>query len=298
MSDSSSVRPELYGLQLAAVLLAGTALFAKLVPLPALDITGLRGAVAALAVLAAMLWRRAPLRLPERRHYPAMLAGGLLFAVHWMTYFYAMQVSTVAVGVVALLTFPAITAMVEPPLLERRAPDRHALFAGLVVLAGVTLIGVESGLGGNVPLGLAVGVFSATLYTLRNLLQRRFLDGVSGPQVMLYQSAITALVFAPFLDLSPARVAPSTWGLLLLLGTVFTALPHTLITHGLRRLSATLVSFTLALQVPYATLLAALILDEIPGPMAIAGGLMVVGGSLYTTVQQRRAAAPAVATSD
>ncbi|QJX02810.1 hypothetical protein HML84_16885 [Alcanivorax sp. IO_7] len=49
-----------------------------------------------------------------------------------------------------------------------------------------------------------------------------------------------------------------------MLGTVFTAVPHTLITHGLRRLSATTVSFTLALQVPYATLLAALVLSETP----------------------------------
>jgi drug/metabolite transporter (DMT)-like permease len=230
------------------------------------------------------------LRLPSARHYLAMLVGGLLFAVHWMTYFHAMQVSTVAVGVVALLTFPVITAMIEPPLLARRAPDRPALIAGLGVLAGVTLIGLEGGLGGNVPLGLSVGVFSATLYSLRNLLQKRFLQGVSGPQVMLYQGTLTALLFAPFLSVSPGELTLGTWGLLLLLGTVFTAVPHTLITHALRRVSATGVSFVLALQVPYATLLAALVLSEIPGPLAILGGALVVGAALYVTTWQRRAA--------
>lgn len=290
---SNHPRPQwdLYGLHLAAFMLAGTALFAKLVPLPALDITGLRGGIAAVALLLVMAARRAPLRLPGRRHYAAMLVGGLLFAVHWMTYFHAMQVSTVAVGVVALLTFPVITAVIEPPLLQQRPPHGYALLAGLGVLAGVTLIGLESGLGGNVPLGLAVGVFSAVLYSLRNLLQKRFLDGVSGPQVMLYQGAITALVFAPFLSVSPTALSAGTWGLMLLLGTVFTAVPHTLITHGLRRLSATTVSFTLALQVPYATLLAALVLGETPGPLALIGGALVVAASLFVTARQRRDAA-------
>lgn len=297
MPPRSEPQWDLYGLHLAAFMLAGTALFAKLVPLPALDITGLRGGIAALALLVVMVLGRARLRLPSARHYIAMLIGGLLFAVHWMTYFHAMQVSSVAVGVVALLTFPVITAVIEPPLLHRRAPRGYALLAGLAVLAGVTLIGLEGGLAGNVPLGLAVGIFSAVLYSLRNLLQKRFLDGVSGPQVMLYQGALTALVFAPFLSTSPLQLAPATWGLLLLLGTVFTAVPHTLITHGLRRLSATTVSFTLALQVPYATLLAALVLSETPGPLALAGGALVVAASLFVTARQRRQPA-AVATSD
>ncbi|MBF5058153.1 hypothetical protein Y5W_03447 [Alcanivorax sp. 521-1] len=297
MPPRSEPQWDLYGLHLAAFMLAGTALFAKLVPLPALDITGLRGGIAALALLVVMVLGRARLRLPSARHYLAMLIGGLLFAVHWMTYFHAMQVSSVAVGVVALLTFPVITAVIEPPLLHRHAPRGYALLAGLAVLAGVTLIGLEGGLAGNVPLGLAVGIFSAVLYSLRNLLQKRFLDGVSGPQVMLYQGALTALVFAPFLSTSPLQLAPATWGLLLLLGTVFTAVPHTLITHGLRRLSATTVSFTLALQVPYATLLAALVLSETPGPLALAGGALVVAASLFVTARQRRQPA-AVATSD
>ncbi len=78
---------------------------------------------------------------------------------------------------------------------------------------------------------------------------------------------------------------------------MFTAVPHTLITHALRRISATGVSFVLALQVPYATLLAALVLSEIPGPLAILGGTLVLGASLYVTAWQRRSA-PAVAGSD
>lgn len=293
MTKTNPAQRDLYGIHLAALMLACTALFSKFLPMSALDITALRGGVAALTLLAVLLISRARVALPSRRHYLAMAVGGVMFAVHWVAYFQAMQVSTVAVGVVALLTFPAITTVLEP-LLERRKPARSSVFAGLVVLVGVTLIGLDGDLGGNVPLGLTIGIFSATIYSLRNLLQRHYLQGVSGPQVMLYQSAITALVLAPFLTVSAASIDLPTWGLVLLLGTLFTAVPHTLITHGLRRLNATTVSFVLALQVPYATLLAALVLMEIPGPLALAGGTLVVTGSVYATLAIQRAA-PAVA---
>ena len=292
-----AARHDLHGIHLAALMLAGTALFAKLIPLPALDITALRGGIAALALLLVLLISRSRIALPSARHYLAMAVGGVLFAIHWMTYFKSMQVSTVAVGVVALLTFPVITTVLEP-LFERRLPTRARIAAGLVVLAGVALIGQDSGLGGNVPLGLGLGVFSATIYSLRNLLQRHFLQGVSGAQVMLYQSAITAMVFAPFVGASTLQAPLPVWALLLLLGTVFTAVPHTLITHGLRRLNATTVSFVLALQIPYATVMAAVLLAEVPGPLALAGGALVVAGSVYATASGQRAPAPAPVAAD
>ena len=100
----------------------------------------------------------------------------------------------------------------------------------------------------QIPLqGILPLLSSQKLVLLSWLLQKRFLQGVSGPQVMLYQGTLTALLFAPFLSVSPGALTLGTWGLLLLLGTVFTAVPHTLITHALRRVSATGVSFVLAL---------------------------------------------------
>lgn len=284
-----TARSDLLGLHFAALLLGGTALFSKLIPLPALDITALRGVLATVLLALLLLATRRSFRLESRSQYLLMGAGGLLFAFHWLTYFYAMQVSSVAVGVIALFTFPVITALMEP-LMDLKRPDKHSLAMSAVVLAGVGLIGLEGNIAGNVVLGLTLGVLSAIAYSARNILQRRKLMGVSGPVTMFYQCVITALVFLPFLGPTVAELSFNTWLLILLLSSVFTALPHSLIAHGLRSINATSASFILALQVFYATLLAALVLSEVPGPATIAGGLLIVLSSIYVTRQSRRSA--------
>jgi len=280
-------RHDLFGLHLAALLLGGTALFSKLIPLPAWDITALRSIIAALLLCALLAGTGGAFRLRSPAQYTAMGIGGVLFAFHWLTYFHAMQVSSVAIGVMALFTFPVITAVLEP-LMDLRRPSPRSLATAAVVLLGVCLIGLEGSIQGNVVLGLLLGVVSAVLYSARNILQRRHLPGVSGTTLMFYQSLITAMICLPFLGASPGELSVNTWLLLLLLGTVFTALPHSLIAHGLRTINATSAAFILALQVFYATVLAAMVLSEIPGPATVAGGLLIVLASLYITLQVRR----------
>ena len=40
-----------------------------------------------------------------------MLGGGVLIAIHWVTYFVALQLSSVAIGMLSLFTYPVITAI-------------------------------------------------------------------------------------------------------------------------------------------------------------------------------------------
>ncbi len=284
-------RHDLYGLHFASVLLGGTALFSKLIPLSALDITAFRGAVAAVILAALIIASRKSFRLPLLAQYGAMGIGGVIFAIHWMTFFYSIQISSVAVGIIGLFTFPVITAVLEP-LLDLRRPTGRTLATGGVVLLGVFLIGMEGGIRGDVVAGLSLAIFSAFLYAVRNILQRRRLQGVTGTQLMFYQSTITALVFIPFMRVGLGEISLYSWLLLLLLGSVFTALPHSMLAHGLRTISATSASFIMSLQVFYATIFAAIILAEIPGPATIAGGLLIVTASLYITLRVGR---PAVA---
>lgn len=281
---------DIAGLHLAAILLGGTALFAKTIPLPAWELTGLRSIMAAgfLGLLLA-LWRR-PLRLSGWRQYLVVLVSGVFFAVHWMTYFYAMQVSTVAVGIIALFTFPVITAFLEP-LLDRRWPSVTSLAMGCAVSAGVALITLGSNVSGSVGAGLALGIFSALCYAVRNIMVRRYLSGVSGPLVMLYQAGVTALVFLPWALQPVTQLSATTWFMLLALATLFTAIPHSLIAHGLRSISATSVAFVLALQVFYAMLFAGIVLLERPGPETLIGALVIVTASVYASVQAAGAAA-------
>ena len=151
----------------------------------------------------------------------AFLLGSLL-ATHWVTYFYAMQVSSVAVGVIALYTYPVITVFLEP-LFHGEKPHIADIVSSLAVLFGIYMIIPDFSIDNSVALGVASGVFSAVMMSLRNIMQRRYFSSYSASQALLYQSAVVALVLFAFMDIELASIDDKQWYLLILLGIVFTA---------------------------------------------------------------------------
>ena len=108
------------------------------------------------------------LNLARRKDYFIGIGLGLLMAAHWVSYFAAMQYSSVSVGMIALFTFPVITVLIEPFFEGIRLVWQDILSA-VVVLFGIFLIVPEVSIDNDVTLGIVVGIGSAVLYALRNL---------------------------------------------------------------------------------------------------------------------------------
>ncbi|MFV8834253.1 DMT family transporter [Aquisalimonas sp.] len=275
-------------LHIGILLLGGTALFSKLIALPALDITVWRSLFAGLALLGLFLLTRFDFRLHRSRDYAIVLGLGVLFAVHWLTYFHAMQVSTVAVGIVALFTFPVITVFIEP-FFHGEPPRLVDLAGALAVVAGVYLMVPEFSLNNATTQGVLWGLLSAFTYALRNVIQRHRFRHYPGKTAMFYQVLVVLALTAPFLGGGSFELGPGQWALIVLLGIVFTALPHTLFANALVHHSAVSVSLINCLQVVYATVLAALVLSELPGSSTIVGGALIVGAAAFESVRSAKA---------
>lgn len=274
----------------AGILLFGvTALFSKLIALPALEITLLRSLFAAGALWLYVRALGEPLALERRRDYAVVALLGALLAVHWATYFHAMQVSSVAVGVIALHTFPVITVFLEP-LFHGERPRPGDVAGALAVLLGIYLLVPQFALDDATFQGVLWGVFSALLYALRNIVQRRYFRQYPAHRALFYQVLMVIVVLAPFGGGTAAQVSLWQWGQLALLGIAFTALPHTLFAHSLRHFKAKTASLVACLQVVYATVLATLVLGEWPGPSTVVGGLIVVGAAMYESYAAGRGA--------
>lgn len=124
----------------AAVLIFGfTALFSKLVSLSALDITFYRSVFACLAIAVYIAYKRQSFALRCKNDYLMVLLLGVLLTMHWVSYFYAMQVSSVAIGVIALYTYPVITVFLEP-LFHGEKPHIIDVISSMVVFIGIYLI--------------------------------------------------------------------------------------------------------------------------------------------------------------
>ena len=272
----------------AAVLIFGfTALFSKLLTLPALEITYYRSVVAFIVIAIYAAYKKQAFLLDSPRDY--LMAGllGVLLATHWVSYFYAMQISSVAIGVIALYTFPVITVFLEP-LFHGEKPHSADIVSSIAVLFGIYLIVPDFSLDNSTALGVAAGVFSAFMLALRNILQRRNFSGYSASQALLYQSAVVVLALFAFIDTETINIDDRQWGLLILLGVVFTALPHTLFAYGLLHLKAKTAGLIACVQVVYAAVFAALFLGEWLSLNIVIGGLIVVSAAMYESLPKKQ----------
>ena len=148
-----AVKKSLISLHLTVVLLGGTALFSRLVPLSASDITLVRSVFACIALFAFLKLAKNKIKLNSRKDYGVALGLGLLMALHWVTYFAAMQYAGVSVGMIALFTFPVITVLIEP-FFERVRLVWQDILSTLTVIIGVYLIVPETSLENDITLGI------------------------------------------------------------------------------------------------------------------------------------------------
>lgn len=276
-------RKGLLSLHGAITLFGGTALFSQVISLSALDITIIRCFIAASVLGLFFQARRQSLRLDQLSDYGIAILLGILIGTHWVTYFAGMQYAGVAIGMIAFFTFPLMTVLLEP-LLHKKLPHWQDLMAGLIGLFGLWLIADGKEHNPEILKGIFTGILSALLFTLRNLLHKYKFSRYNGPQAMFYQTLVAALVLVAWLSEDWQMAGSIDWGLLVLLGIFFTALPHALFATSLRYLSAKTVGLISCMQPVYGTLLAVLILHQVPGWRTVVGGILVVSAAIYETL--------------
>ena len=274
----------------SAVLIFGlTALFSKLISLTALEITLLRSIFSVIFIFAFFIWQKTSIKLSSNKDYGIAILLGMLLALHWVTYFHAMQVSSIAVGVIALYTFPIITIFLEP-LFHGEKPHIKDILSAVVVLFGIYLLVPEFSLSNETTLGIFWGVLSALFFALRNIVQGHYFKGYTARHSLFYQTLVTFIVLLPFSFEVIPQVTTTQWGQLLVLGVFFTAVPHTLFAFSLLNLKAKTVSLVACVQVVYATIFAALFLGEWAELSTVVGGLIVLIAAMYESYTAGRKA--------
>ena len=269
----------------AAVLLFGFAgLFAKWLVLSPLLIVLARTAVAAGALglvrLAVPSGRRA-FALP-------LVANGAVLALHWASFFAAIQVSDVATGLLGYASFPLFALLLERPPGRTRWSAREAAVAGGVV-AGLVLMVPEFSLSDRTVAGLLWGMVSGFTFALLAVLNRRHAARRPAIDIAYWQNlcaALTLLPLAPLVLADAPAVSGRDLALLLVLGLVCTALAHTLFIASLREVTARTASVVAALEPVYGIALAFVLLGERPGVRVLTGGALIVGAALVATARR------------
>lgn len=281
------VHKSLWSLHLAVILLGVTALFSKIIPLSALDITFGRSVVACVCLVLLLKCTGKSLRMFSYKDLGIGVLLGVIMALHWVTYFAAMQYSSVAVGMIALFTFPVITVFLEP-FFEKIKLVWQDVVSALVVLFGISLIVPDVSLDNDVTLGIVVGVASALLYSLRNLIHRRYFSHYSGAHAMALQTFIIILCLVFFTSEQLWQMSHETLFYLFVLGSICTAVPHALIASSLKHLRAKTFSLIACAQPLYGVGFAYVLLQEKPSWQTLVGGLLVISAAVYETINAQK----------
>jgi len=270
----------LVALHVAVALFGFAGLFGKWLTLSPVAIVLGRTAIAAAAL--------GILRLRAREHAPfdvRLAANGIVLAVHWVSFFAAIQVSTVAVGLLGFASFPLFVLVLDTLLSGRRWSAREGITAGAVTLGLVILVPSFAWQDRTVQ-GLGWGVLSGFTFALLAVRGRLLVATHAAAAIALWQNAFAALLLVPVVvvggglaQLPDRRDA----ALLVVLGLVCTALAHTLFIDSMRRVTAHVASVVAALEPVYGILLAWLLLGERPGMRTLAGGVLIVGAALFAS---------------
>ncbi len=214
----------------------------------------------------------------------SLLIGGAFLGAHWITYFYALKLSNVAIALISLYTFPVITAILEPIMLKQKIQKVH-LMLGLVVLIGIYFIVPDFNLENRYFYGICLGLLSAVLYSLRNIMLKSKVNKYNQSIVMLYQlSAITVLLLPTTILFDNTQLMdylPS----LFLLALLTTAIGHTLFVSSIKKFSITSASLISSLQPIYGIILAFLILNEVPQANTILGGGLIISCVIFESIR-------------
>jgi drug/metabolite transporter (DMT)-like permease len=260
--------------------------FARAEGVPAVAIAALRLTFASLA-LAPFVWTRArgEWRKLSRRDFALAMLGGIFLALHFAFWISSLDYTSVMSSVVFVSTNPIFVGLASVVLL-RESLRRGTILGIVIAVIGGALIalsdleqtGTES-LQGNL-LALA-GAVTVSGYLLIGRRLRKQLSLLAYIGLVYSTAAIVLLAMASAMgaNLLAYSMTGYVWVALLAAGPQLVG--HTSYNWALKYVSATFVTVTLLAEPIGATVLAIPILAQVPSPIKVVGGALILAGIYF-----------------
>ncbi len=251
-------------LHIAVLLFGFTAVLGRLISLDGAWLVWYRMGLTTLSLLIVPGLVRSLMAIPPKECLK--LAGiGVVVALHWVSFFASIKLSTVSVALSCLGTSALFTAVLEPLIARRRFRPEEFLL-GLFIIPGVLMIHHFTGGYGT---GILLGVLSALLASLFGTLNKVQVSRHAALPITLLELGAGWLFLTLVLGLrslnDPSSIGvpqPMDWLWLLILALLCTTLAYVLGLRALSVLSAFVSSLSINLEPLYGILLAMVVFAE------------------------------------
>ena len=250
-------------LQLAIIVISTSGTLGRHIVMPTPLTIWWRAALVAIMMLVLSRALQIDLRIKSRHDFILLFLSGILLGGHWLTYFWSLDLSTVAIAMLTLYAHPAITTILEPLLL--RVPfSTMDVIMGICVIIGIYILIPEMSLDNNYTLAILLGLCSAFLYSLRNISVRKLAQSYSSVSLMYYQCLTIGLVMLPIFLSEETLNASYQWEALLILGLVTTGIGHTAFVRAFKSFSAAAATLMGSMLPVYGIIWGYFLLGEVP----------------------------------
>ena len=219
------------------------------------------------------------------------LIAGVVLALHFVGFFIAMRMTTVAAGT-ALVALQPIFAALFVKLSGGHIPSK-AWLGMIVSFIGVGLIaGVDLQISYDKFLGDLAAIISATLaaaYMIAGSKAQRTLETTTYTTICYFICSMTALPMALIAGNEIFSFSAKEWWILLGLILGAQLLGHSMFNSALKRVSPAIVSLIVFFEVPVSAVLAVWWLDQKPPAGIIPGIVLILIGCILVVTRTRGA---------
>ncbi|ALJ05963.1 multidrug transporter [Pseudalgibacter alginicilyticus] len=274
-------------LTLATLFISTSGTLGRFIDLPTSIIIWWRAALAALFLFIFSKYKKTNLKIHSRKDFFIILLSSLFLAAHWVTYFYALKLSNVALGMLSMFTFPIITTFLEPLFTNSKLSSIH-IFLGALVLLGIYILAPSFDFESAHLKGIIFGVFSAFCYATRNLMLKKPAANYDGTSLMLFQTVIVTIVLFPVLFMKDLSNLSNQFPYLILLGLLTTAIGHSLFISSLKYFSVSTASIIGSTQPIFGIIIAFIFLGETPTLNTFIGGSLILITVIVESIRSRK----------
>lgn len=283
MLQQAKPQIKVYGILLLGVVgISFSAVLTRFAQAPASVIAFYRLAFAFLLTLPyALVFQRHHFKKLQGSHWGYALLSGTFLAIHFLTWIKSLELTTVASSTV-LVTLQPVFTMILGYVLFRERLTGLSLTGMLIAIGGSVIMGVSdfhvdrAHLAGDL-LALSGGFF-ASVYILIGRKLRATMPAATYCTLVYGACALVLLIFNLFFANPLSGHGGVNLSLFLALALVCTLGGHSIFNWSLKHLEAVKVS-TACLGEPLgATLLAFLLLHEVPGALQLVSGALILTG--------------------
>lgn len=288
MSSLSSTRRAYLALGFGILCIGLSAIFVKLAAVPGIVSGFYRVLIAALLLVP--WWLARGREVPARTVTPYIVLGGVFFALDLALWNTALLMTSAAQATLLANNAPLWVGLGALVLFKEKL--NRVYWLGLfLALAGMVLVArPAAGSGFALDTGSLMAIAASMLYAAYLLTTQRVRATTSTVTFMtlsVVSSTVVLLLLGLVTGASFTGYPPQSWLALLGLGLISQAGGWLSINYALGHLPATQVSVSLLGQVLVTTLIAIPLFGEIPAPIQLAGGVLVLTG-IYLVQRSRQ----------